>query len=101
MADTSPTPQEFPPDFGSQPANPSKLTGLLGAAYTCPVCSAVVVKIEGNTLQYLQSHMHLYEDKDGYVTLEMYHPEEGGGYIPPKVQFERPFLTVQSSIMTS
>ena len=100
MADTSPTPQEFPPDFGLQPANPSKLTGLLRAEYTCPVCSAVVVEIEGNTLQYLQSHMRLYEDKDGYVTLEMYHPEEGGGYIPPKV-LEKPFLTVQSSVMTS
>jgi len=100
MAGTSPTPQEFPPDLGSQPANPSKLTGLLGAGYTCSVCSAIVVKIEGNTLQYLQSHMHLYEDKDGYVSLIMYHPKEGESYVPPK-ELERPFLTIQSSVMTS
>lgn len=103
MADTSPTPQEFPTDFGSQPANPSKLTGLLRAEYLCPECSAVVVRIEGNTLQYLQNHTYPRQaeaDKDGYVSLVMYHPKDNTNIVPPKIQ-ERPFLTIQFSVMTS
>jgi hypothetical protein len=103
MADTPPTPQEFPTDFGPQPANPSKLTGLLRAEYLCPECSAVVVRIEGNTLQYLQNHMYPRQaeaDKDGYVSLVMHHPKDNTNIVPPKEQ-ERPFLTIQSSVMTS
>jgi hypothetical protein len=100
MAGTSPTPQESLTGLGPQAGDASKLTGLLRAEHTCPVCSAVVVRIEGNNLQYLKSHMHLYEDKDGYVSLIMYHPKEGESYVPPK-ELERPFLTIQFSVMTS
>ena len=100
MSDTSPSSQDFPSDLDPHPGKPSTLTGLLRAEYTCPKCNAVVIRIVGNTFQYLRSHVTQPGDEKGYASLVMFHPVPGPDYVPPKV-LEEPFLTVKSSIMTS
>ncbi len=113
MADISSTPE----DFSSDPVpvtlagNQSTLTGLLEAEYTCPECGAVVVRILGNSIQYLYTHLHGVSnepDDQGYVSLVFCHSVIGEGgmiyppriYVPP-VDAEHPYLAVQSSVMTS
>ena len=108
MADTPHTPQ----DFSSNPAPlslTSTPTGLLEAAYTCPECGAVVVRIVGNTMQFLYTHIRERSDKpdgQGYVSLVFCHTVIGKGdmfvppraYVPP-LEMSNPFLNVQSSEM--
>jgi hypothetical protein len=89
-------------DLGPQSGNPSTLTGLLSAEYTCPICDAVVIRIVGNTFQYLRSHFTEPGDENGYYSLVMSHRDmsKPPEYVPPRIR-EKPFLTVKSSTMTS
>lgn len=105
MTDYTSTPQNDPPDSGQQTDNPPPLavTGLLDAEYTCPICNAVILRIEGNTMQYLQSHADPpITDGDGYVTVALHHKFSDTNYYPAKgAQLPRPFLVVKSQAITS
>lgn len=111
MADIPSTPEDFSSDPVpvTQAGNQSTPTGLLEAEYTCPQCGAVVVRILGNSIQYLYTHLHGVSDEpdaQGYVSQVFCHSVGEGGmiyppriYVPP-VDTEHPFLAVQSSVMT-
>jgi hypothetical protein len=80
----------------------SKLTRLARAEYTCPVCNVVVVRVVGNTLEYLPSHVHAADSagKDGFVPLVMHHPPKATNFVWP-IDLVNPFLAIQSSEMRS
>jgi hypothetical protein len=111
MADISPTPEDSLSDaaFISESEYRPEPTGLLEATYTCPECGAVVVKIVGNTMQFLYTHIRERSNKpneQGYVSLVFCHTVIGKGdmfvppraYVPP-LEVSNPFLNVQSSEM--
>jgi hypothetical protein len=75
------------------------LTGLLGAEYVCPICKATIIKIQGNELQYLESHVKYEGNADGQVSLLLYHKPKGDEFVPARM-LEHPFLVIKSSIIT-
>ena len=79
-----------------------KLTRLARAEYTCPVCNVVVVRVIGNNLEYLSSHVHTADSAgtDGFVSLVMHHPPTGTNFVWP-IDWVNPFLAIQSSEMRS
>ena len=112
MADISPTPEDsisdaaLISDSGYQPAP----TGLQQAAFTCPECGEVVVKIVGNTMQLLYSHIRGrcdQPDEQGYISLVFCHTVwDSGMFVPPReyvppTALSHPFLNVQSTEMVS
>lgn len=112
MADISPTPEDSIPDaalIADAEYRPAP-TGLQQAVLTCPECGAVVVKIVGNTMQFLHSHIREKSEKpdeQGYVSLVFCHTIFDQGmfvppreYVPPQV-LSHPFLNVQSTEMAS
>lgn len=99
MTDSSPTPQD-PGDLQLTTGVVSQLTGLLAAEYVCPICQATVIKIEGNELQYSESHVTLESNADGQVSLLMFHRPQGGEFVPARALIN-PFLVIKSSIITS
>lgn len=80
----------------------SKLTQLVTAEYTCPVCNVVVVRVVGNMLEYLPDHVHQVDagQGDGFVSLAMHHPPKGSNFVWP-IDRVNPFLAIQSSEMRS
>lgn len=113
MEEISPTPEDSISDaaFISEEEYRPAPTGLQQAAFTCPDCGEVVVKIVGNTMQLLDSHIREQSekpDKQGYVSLVFCHTVIGKGdmfvppreYVPPQA-LSHPFLIVQTSEMTS
>lgn len=98
MTDSSPTPQDpQDPQFSTGVA--SLLTGLLAAEYVCPICQATVIKIEGNELQYSESHVTLESNANGQTSLLMFHRPEGTEFVPARA-LRQPFLVIKSSIIT-
>jgi hypothetical protein len=95
MENTSPAPQ----DAQNSAEAASTLTGLLSAEYVCPVCKATVIKIQGNELQYLESHVKHEGNADGQVSLLLYHKSKGVEFVPARA-LEHPFLVIKSSIIT-
>ncbi len=113
MADISSTPEDFSSDPipVTQAGIQSTPTGLLEAEYTCPECGAVVVRILGNSIQYLYTHLHGVSnepDDQGYVSQVFCHSVIGEGdmiyparaYVP-SLDAGHPFLAVQSTVMTT
>src|SRR5712691_3571586 len=91
MADISSTPEDFSSDPVpvSHTEKRSALTGLLDATYTCPECGAVVVRIVGNSMQFLYSHVRERSDKpdeQGCISLVFCHTVIGKGdmFVPPR-----------------
>lgn len=112
MADISPTPEDSLSDAAliSEGEYRPAPTGLQQAAFTCPECGAVVVKIVGNTMQFLYSHIREKSEKadeHGYISLVFCHTAYDQGmfvppreYVPPPA-LSHPFLNVQTSEMVS
>ena len=96
MSDSSPIPQDPQSNTEVTPL----LTGLLEAEYVCPICNTTVVKIEGNELQYSESHVSLESNANGQISLVMFHRPEGAEFVPARA-LRSPFLVIKSSIITS
>lgn len=110
MTDITPTPEDSISDATllSESEYKPVPTGMLEATYTCPECGAVVVKIVGNTMQFLQTHIREQSDKpneQGFISLVFCHTIlDRGMFVPPRAyvppqETHTPFLNVQSSQM--
>jgi hypothetical protein len=112
MADISPTPEDSLSDATliSDSEYRPEPTGLQQVVLTCPECGAVVVKIVGNTMELLYSHIREKSEKPdehGHVSLVFCHTTYDQGmfvppreYVPPPA-LSHPYLNVQSTEMTS
>ena len=110
MADIEPTDENFSSDMAALAGKVSTPTGLMEGTYTCPECGAVVVKIEGNTMKFLYSHIRdptAGPDEQGYVSLVFCRTIfDSGMFMPPReyvppLNTTQPYLSGQSSAMKS
>lgn len=104
MSEHSPTSPDSPVPQ-QQPAR------LLQAEFSCPICQQVVVRIQGNELQYLTNHSHdladtsdlaSSTDQGTYASFNIYHKDFDSGEIWPGLAYKPKdaFLTVQSLTIT-
>src|SRR5436305_11198 len=103
MENTSPTPQE-----SSNVPVQQLPAGLFTAEFTCPICYEVILRIRGNTIEYLPSHFDTANGQTpGYDALTVHHfigrPRhfDNTDCVPGKEFYpQEPFLIISSTTIT-